>query len=74
MIPYGKQSITDEDVRSVTAALKSDWLTTGPFVEEFEISLEKIIGAPCVSVSSGTAALHCAYAAARLCSTCGHFS
>ena len=66
MIPYGKQSITDEDVRSVTAALKSDWLTTGPLVEEFEISLEKIVGAPCVSVSSGTAALHCAYAAIEL--------
>ena len=43
MIPYGKQSIADEDVRSVTAALKSDWLTTGPLVEEFEINLEKIV-------------------------------
>jgi len=66
MIPYGRQSISDADIAAVVAALKSDWLTTGPLVEAFESALEKVIGAPCVSVSSGTAALHCAYAAIGL--------
>jgi dTDP-4-amino-4,6-dideoxygalactose transaminase len=66
MIPYGRHSISDDDVDAVVAALKSDWLTTGPLVEEFEFALEKVLGAPCVSVSSGTAALHCAYAAIQL--------
>ena len=63
MIPYGRHSIDEDDINAVISALKSDWLTTGPLVEEFEIALEKVVGAPCVSVSSGTAALHCAYAA-----------
>lgn len=66
MIPYGRHSISDEDIEAVVKALKSDWLTTGPLVEEFEVALEKIVGAPCISVSSGTAALHCAYAAIGL--------
>jgi dTDP-4-amino-4,6-dideoxygalactose transaminase len=66
MIPYGRHSINDDDIAEVVAALKSDWLTTGPLVEEFESALEKVIGAPCISVSSGTAALHCAYAAIGL--------
>lgn len=63
MIPYGRHSINDEDIESVIAALKSDWLTTGPLVEKFESAIEKVVGAPTISVSSGTAALHCAYAA-----------
>jgi len=66
MIPYGRHYISDEDIAAVVSALKSDWLTTGPLVEEFELALEKVIGAPCISVSSGTAALHCAYAAIGL--------
>ena len=66
MIPYGRHSINDDDMDAVVAALKSDWLTTGPLVEEFESDLEKVSGAPCISVSSGTAALHCAYAAIGL--------
>jgi dTDP-4-amino-4,6-dideoxygalactose transaminase len=66
MIPYGHHSINDDDIAAVVAALKSDWLTTGPLVEEFESALEKVVGAPCISVSSGTAALHCAYAAIGL--------
>lgn len=66
MIPYGRQSINDADIAAVVEALKSDWLTTGPLVEVFESELEKVIGAPCISVSSGTAALHCAYAAIGL--------
>ena len=63
MIPYGRQSINDDDIAAVVSALKSEWLTTGPLVEEFEMALERVVGAPCVTVSSGTAALHCAYAA-----------
>lgn len=66
MIPYGRHSINEDDIASVVAALRSDWLTTGPLVEIFEDALEKVVGAPCVSVSSGTAALHCAYAAIGL--------
>jgi dTDP-4-amino-4,6-dideoxygalactose transaminase len=66
MIPYGRHSINNDDIAVVVAALKSDWLTTGPLVEEFESALEKVVGAPCISVSSGTAALHCAYAAIGL--------
>jgi dTDP-4-amino-4,6-dideoxygalactose transaminase len=66
MIPYGRHSINDEDIEAVVKALKSDWLTTGPLVEAFEAALEKVVGAPGISVSSGTAALHCAYAAIGL--------
>ena len=66
MIPYGRHSINNDDIAAVVATLKSDWLTTGPLVEEFESRLEKVLGAPCISVSSGTAALHCAYAAIGL--------
>jgi dTDP-4-amino-4,6-dideoxygalactose transaminase len=66
MIPYGYHSINDEDIAAVVAVLKSEYLTTGPLVEKFELALEKVVGAPCVSVSSGTAALHCAYAAIGL--------
>ena len=62
MIPYGRHSINDDDIAAVAAALKSDWLTTGPLVEEFESALEEVVGAPCISVNSGTSALHCAYA------------
>jgi UDP-4-amino-4,6-dideoxy-N-acetyl-beta-L-altrosamine transaminase len=66
MIPYGRQSINQDDIDAVVKALRGDFLTTGPLVEKFESELEKIVGAPCVSVTSGTAALHCAYAAIGL--------
>ena len=46
MIPYGKQSINNEDVLAVSNALKSDWLTIGPLVEIFEKEIAKIVGAP----------------------------
>lgn len=65
-IPYGKQSIDDSDVAAVVEILKSDYLTTGPAVESFETALELLIGVPAAAVSSGTAALHCAYAALGL--------
>jgi dTDP-4-amino-4,6-dideoxygalactose transaminase len=63
MIPYGRQSINQDDVDAVVSALQGDFLTTGPLVEQFETELEKIVGVPTSVVSSGTAALHCAYAA-----------
>ncbi len=65
MLPYGRQSIDDSDVEAVVAALRSDWLTTGPRVEQFEADLARWSGGvPCVAVTSGTAALHTAYTAA----------
>ena len=66
MISYGRQSIDESDINEVILALKSDWLTIGPRVEEFESALEVFTGAPTISVSSGTAALHCAFAAIDL--------
>ncbi|SCG63544.1 perosamine synthetase [Micromonospora echinaurantiaca] len=65
MLPYGRQSITDDDVAAVVAALRSDWLTTGPQVEALETDLATWTGgAGCAAVANGTAALHVAYAAA----------
>ena len=63
MISYGRQSINQDDIDAVTKVLRGDWLTTGPLVERFESALEEVVGAPTVVVSSGTAALHAAYAA-----------
>jgi UDP-4-amino-4,6-dideoxy-N-acetyl-beta-L-altrosamine transaminase len=60
-IPYGHQYIDTEDVREVAKVLKSDWLTQGPKIREFESSLCKYTGVKyAVVVSSGTAALHIA--------------
>ena len=65
MLPYGRQSINENDVAAVTRALGSDWLTTGPEVDRFEESIAKRTNAAhAVSATSGTAALHLAYAAA----------
>lgn len=62
-LPYGRQSVTDDDVRAVDAVLRGDWLTTGPAVDAFEAALRDVLGAPhTVAVSSGTAALHVACA------------
>jgi len=64
LLPYGRQSIDESDIEAVSAVLRSDWLTTGPAVTAFEDDLAPICGASSVvSVSSGTAALHVAYAA-----------
>ena len=61
MIPYGKQSIDEEDIQAVVEVLRSDWLTTGPKVNEFEKVFADCVGAKeAVAVSSGTAALHAA--------------
>ncbi|WP_027723094.1 UDP-4-amino-4,6-dideoxy-N-acetyl-beta-L-altrosamine transaminase [Maridesulfovibrio zosterae] len=59
MIPYGKQIIDDDDIAEVIEVLKSDWLTTGPKVSEFENNVAGYIGCKnAIAVSSGTAALH----------------
>ncbi|GAA2004056.1 DegT/DnrJ/EryC1/StrS family aminotransferase [Microbacterium ulmi] len=64
-IPYGRQSIDDEDVAAVVEALRSDWLTTGPRVAEFEAAIATTAGvSDAITTSNGTAALHVAYAAA----------
>jgi perosamine synthetase len=63
--PYGKQSLDSEDIEAVVQTLKSDFLTTGPAVDEFERALESEAGvAHSIAISSGTAALHAAYFAA----------
>lgn len=60
-IPYGKQLIDEEDINSVVEVLKSDYLTTGPKINEFESQIASYCGAKyCVAVSNGTAALHLA--------------
>jgi len=67
MIPYGKQSISDEDFAAVEAVLRSDWLTQGPMVERFERVLAERCGARhAVVVANGTVALHLACLAANL--------
>jgi perosamine synthetase len=67
LLPYGRQSISEEDIQSVVDALRSDWLTTGPKVGEFEEALAAWVGAKyAVAFSSGTAALHGAAFAAGL--------
>jgi perosamine synthetase len=61
LLSYGHQSIDDADIGAVTAVLRSDWLTTGPKVREFERAFAAATGAgEAVAVSSGTAALHAA--------------
>ena len=61
MIPYGRQAIDEADIEAVIDALRSDWLTTGPRIDEFEDAMAAFTGASHgVAVNSGTAALHCA--------------
>lgn len=61
MIPYGRQTITDEDIAAVTAALKSDFLTQGPRIAEFERKFADYVGAKyAVAVNNATAGLHIA--------------
>ncbi len=67
MLPYGRHSITEDDIAAVVAVLQSDWLTAGPRVEQFEGALAETVGAThAVCFSSGTAALHAAVSAAGL--------
>jgi perosamine synthetase len=67
LLPYGHQSVDESDIQAVTEVLRSDWLTTGPKVEEFENAFAaKVEARHAVSFSSGTAALHGAAFAAGL--------
>ena len=64
-IYYGRQWIGEEDIRAVEEVLRSDYITCGPKVDEFERELARYTGAKyAVAVSNGTAALHCACIAA----------
>src|SRR6516162_8577679 len=66
-LPYGHQSIDEADIQAVVDVLRSDWLTTGPKVNEFEEAVAARVGAKyAVAFSSGTAALHGAAFAAGL--------
>lgn len=67
MIPYGRQSVDDDDVAAVVRVLRSDWLTQGPTIERFEAAVADYVEAEfAVAFSSGTAALHGAAAVAGL--------
>jgi UDP-4-amino-4,6-dideoxy-N-acetyl-beta-L-altrosamine transaminase len=66
-LPYGRQSIDDSDVAAVAAALRSDWLTTGPAVTAFEEAFAAAVGAPwALACANGTAALHLAMLALEI--------
>jgi len=67
VIPYSRQSINEEDISLLSKAMSSDFLTQGPKIAEFEHALEEYFGVKhAVVCSSGTAALHLAYAAAGM--------
>ncbi|MHB8482286.1 MAG: UDP-4-amino-4,6-dideoxy-N-acetyl-beta-L-altrosamine transaminase [Nitrospiria bacterium] len=66
-IPYGRQSISDEDIAEVVRVLRSEWLTQGPGIEKFEQLVAHYCGAKeAIAVSNGTAALHAACFAAGI--------
>jgi len=66
-LPYGKQWIDDDDIKAVINALKSDYITTGPTISQFEKAVAEFVGAKyAVAFSSGTAALHAACFAAGI--------
>ncbi len=67
LLPYGHQWIDEEDIRAVLDVLRTDWITQGPKVAEFEKEFAKYVGAKyAVAVNSGTAALHAACFAAQI--------
>ncbi len=66
-IPYGRQSISEEDIHAVVEVLRGDWLTIGPMVDTFEAAIARVASTDeAVAVTSGTAALHVAYAASEI--------
>ena len=66
-IPYGRHSVSEEDVEAVAGVLRSDWLTQGPAVERFEQAVARYCGAPqATAFCNGTAALYVAYRALGL--------
>ncbi|WVM94100.1 UDP-4-amino-4,6-dideoxy-N-acetyl-beta-L-altrosamine transaminase [Halopseudomonas pachastrellae] len=67
MIPYGRQEISEQDIEAVVAVLRSDFLTQGPMVPQFEQALASKVGAThAVAVNSATSALHIACLALEL--------
>lgn len=68
-LPYGHQSINEEDIKVVTDALRGEYLTTGQKVAEFENKVKEIYKKHAIAVNSGTSALHCAVHACNLSST-----
>jgi len=60
-LPYGRHAVDEEDIQAVVEVLRSDWITSGPAVAEFEEAFAKTVGARfAVAVANGTAALHAA--------------
>ena len=67
LLPYGRQHVDEQDVQAVVDVLRSDYLTTGPKISEFEQEIAKYVGVKfAVAVSNGTAALHMAAFAAGI--------
>ena len=67
LLPYGHQWIDEEDIKAVSEVLRSDWITQGPKVAEFEEEFARYVGAKyAVAVNSGTSALHAACFAANI--------
>lgn len=67
MIPYGRQTIEEDDIQAVIDVLRSDYLTTGPKIAEFEKMVADYVGAKyAVAISNGTSALHAACYAAGI--------
>ncbi|MFR7923338.1 MAG: UDP-4-amino-4,6-dideoxy-N-acetyl-beta-L-altrosamine transaminase [Roseburia faecis] len=67
MIPYGRQTIEEDDIQAVVEVLKSDYLTTGPKIAEFEGMVADYVGVKyAVAISNGTSALHAACFAAGI--------
>jgi perosamine synthetase len=66
-LPYARQSIGEDDIARVVEILRSNWLTTGPTVEEFERAFASEVSSQhAVAVNSGTAALHAAVVASGI--------
>ena len=67
MLPYGRQTISEDDIAAVVSALRSDFLTQGPLIEEFEQRFAEKVGAKyAIAVNSATAALHLAMRVANI--------
>lgn len=67
ILPYGRQTIEDDDIAAVAEALRADFLTTGPTVEAFERAFAETVGARhAVACANGTAALHLAMLALKV--------
>lgn len=67
LLPYGRQTVDQDDIQAVINVLRGDWLTTGPAVVGFERAVAQYAGAQeAIAVNSGTAALHAAAFAAGI--------